>query len=100
VKAASKTILYTITGAGATSKMTPIAIFADENKCRPYAVAVMTTYKRNDVEEIGKLGLKHLVTEDGTLAKGLRFHRVTLPYEPALQDNSEDPFAAEPAPAT
>jgi hypothetical protein len=100
VKAASKTILYTITGAGATSKMTPIAVFASENACRPYAVAVMTTYKRGDADEIGKLGLKHLLTEEGTLKEGLRFHRVTLPYEPMLADTSEDPFAPGPVPAT
>jgi hypothetical protein len=100
MKASNKTILYTITGVGATSKRTPVAIFADENKCRPFAVAVMEAAKRGDVAEVKALNMGHLVTEEGTIAVGLRFQRVTLPYEPEVTSAADDPFADEVKPTT
>lgn len=99
MRSTSKTVLYTITGVGATSKKTPVAIFANWDKCRPFAVHVMNLHKAGDVEALKALELGHLVTEEGKVAEKLRFTRVTLPYEPELASADVDPFA-EAASAT
>lgn len=93
MRSTSKTILYTITGTGATSKKVPVGIFATEDKCRPYAVHVMKLHKAGDATAIKELGLPHLITESGEVAQGLRFQRVTLPYDPQFGESDVDPFA-------
>lgn len=93
MRSTSKTILYTITGTGATSKKVPVGIFATEDKCRPYAVHVMKLHKAGDATAIKELGLPHLITESGEVAQGLRFQRLTLPYDPQFGESDVDPFA-------
>jgi hypothetical protein len=100
MKASNKTILFTVTGSGATVKRTPVAVCGDENRCRPLAVAVMTAYKAGDIKAVKNLGMEHLVTAEGTLAEGLRFNRITVAYEPEIDLADFDPFADESKPTT
>lgn len=99
MKANSKTILYVKHKDGTKLVSAPHSIWADENKCRPYAVAVMTAYKAGDVETLRKLNMVMLINEDNTLKPGLIFARVTVPYEPELPVIDDDPFA-DPSSAT
>lgn len=95
MRSASKTVLYTKTGTGATTKVVPVAVFPNEAKSRTFAVAVMNAYKSGDQATIKALGCGHLVTEAGTLAEKLRFTKVTVPYDPAFAASDVDPFAEE-----
>lgn len=93
MKASSKTILFTKVQHGGKTTEMPIAVFPDENACRPLAVAIMTAHKAGEVETLRQLGAGHLVNDEGRVAPNLRFARVTVPYSPDYSAASEDPFA-------
>jgi hypothetical protein len=100
MRSTSKTVLYTITGHGAVTKRVPIGVFPTEDRCRPYAVHVMTLARSGDAQGLKDIGLGHLVTDLGEVARDLRFTRVTLPYDPQVATDDVDPFTPERADAS
>lgn len=95
MKAANKTILFTKTQDGAKVDLRPVAVFANDEAARPFAVAVMTAYKTSDLVKLKELGMDHIISGD-KVAPGLRFTRVTVPYAPEVLTATEDPFAEPP----
>lgn len=93
MKAQTKAILFVKATIGGKPDQRPVGVFANEDKCRPLAVAAMTAYKAADLDALKALGFEHLIAEDGKLHPGFKFSKVTVPYEPEFTSSSVDPFA-------